>query len=943
MRVKYFFVFVSMLIGIIANVNAVAADIITKDGITYSCADGKATVTDCMSRVEIADIPEKVSDISRSYKVTSIGEQAFSDCEKLKEVTIPGSVITIGNNAFSSCSNLAVVIIPNSVTTIGDAAFSQCSSLREVSIGNSVTSIGYRAFSSCTSLTEVAIPVSVSKIEYKAFANCSSLKRIIYNARNCSGTAFDKDLGDDYLWLYNTPVEEVIVGESVSRIPENAFYKCRALSTVTIPNYLSEIGSFAFYDCSSLTTISPLSVFSIGTSAFYGCSGLTEVSIRGFVSEIGDYTFHGCSSMKTVSLPESVTVIGKRSFFGCNSLTDITLPGSLSKIDDSAFSECGSLKSVTIPNSVTYLGYNCFRDCISLTTVKISDSLPKIAASTFWGCSSLTDVTISDSVTSIEECAFYLCSSLSEITIPEYVSTIGYEVFNGCSSLKTIYFNAENCSGSGFYTDDQSKRHWLYNTSIERVIIGESVSKIPGNAFYRCDRLTDLSILNSATEIGDYAFYNCKSLPAVKIPDSVTYIGQRAFSGCSSLVKLTLSNSLTAIDNNAFSDCIKLEAVAIPNSVTSVGNYAFSGCSGIKELIIGNSVEDIGGGAFSGCVGVQEVTIPKSVISIGSNAFSYCDRLKKIYYNAENCLKGGFYTANGVYYFDTTSIEEVIIGESVKNIPERAFFGCVNLKEIAIPRSVKSIGDYAFGKCQIQNVIIHDLNSWCRIQFGNLYSNPIFTAGTFCMSGSKMPVEHLDIDMPGETVSSYAFCGAYNLTTARIKALSVGTGCFYSCEDLTDLCLNLEKVESDAFEKASGIQNIYSMTSTPPAALYDAFPSYAGVSLFVPVGALSAYKNTEYCWHRFLDIRESDFKDIDSIFKEPESSGIKEVGNESSEFAVNTSNGYISVVAADSEDVEIYTMQGVIMHGGKGCISLYVTPGIYIVKSGNSVRKVLVE
>ena len=101
--------------------------------------------------------------------VTTIGVNAFSDCDNLASVTIPNSVTTIGEEAFSLCSALTSVTIGNSVTTIGNNAFYNCSALTSVTIPNSVTKIGSSAFTYCSALTSVTIPNSVTEIGGRAF------------------------------------------------------------------------------------------------------------------------------------------------------------------------------------------------------------------------------------------------------------------------------------------------------------------------------------------------------------------------------------------------------------------------------------------------------------------------------------------------------------------------------------------------------------------------------------------------------------------------------------------------------------------------------------------------------------------------------------------------------------------------------------------------------
>ena len=94
-------------------------------------------------------IPEEVTYMNRTRKVTSIDYQAFYDCSKLTSITISNSVKSIGKEAFYGCSKLTSVTIGNSVTSIGKYAFYNCYSLTSVTIPNSVTSIGEEAFSGC--------------------------------------------------------------------------------------------------------------------------------------------------------------------------------------------------------------------------------------------------------------------------------------------------------------------------------------------------------------------------------------------------------------------------------------------------------------------------------------------------------------------------------------------------------------------------------------------------------------------------------------------------------------------------------------------------------------------------------------------------------------------------------------------------------------------------
>ena len=138
-------------------------------------------------------IPEEVTYMNRTRKVTSIGSDAFYCCWGLTSVTIPNSVTTIGNYAFQYCRGLTSIEIPNSVTSIGSEAFGYCSGLTSITIPNSVTSIGERAFEYCSGLISVTIGNSVTSIGNWAFAYCSGLTSIeIPNSvTSIGGYAFD--------------------------------------------------------------------------------------------------------------------------------------------------------------------------------------------------------------------------------------------------------------------------------------------------------------------------------------------------------------------------------------------------------------------------------------------------------------------------------------------------------------------------------------------------------------------------------------------------------------------------------------------------------------------------------------------------------------------------------------------------------------------------------
>ena len=398
-------------------------------------------------------IPASVTYGGRTFKVTSIGDDAFRNCSGLISVSIPNSVTSIGSHAFQNCSGLISVSIPNSVKYISKYTFYGCSSLTSLTIPNSVDYIGIYAFYGCSSLTSLTIPNSVTSIGYYTFYGCSGLT-------------------------------SVTIPNSVKYIREYTFYGCSSLTSLTIPNSVEYIDSHAFYGCSSLTSLTiPNSVEHIDRHAFYGCSSLTSVTIPNSVKYIGDYAFYGCSSLTSLTIPNSVKYIDE-AFWGCYGLTSIEvesgnpnydsrnncnaiietstntlivgckntiIPNSVTSIVYYAFYGCSGLTSVTIPNSVKYISNYAFQNCSGLTSIEVESGNPNydsrnncnaiIETSTNTLIAGCKNTIIPNSVKKIGEYAFYGCSGLTSLTIPNSVKNIGEYAFYGCSGLTSLYVN----------------------------------------------------------------------------------------------------------------------------------------------------------------------------------------------------------------------------------------------------------------------------------------------------------------------------------------------------------------------------------------------------------------------------------------------------------------------------------------------------------------------
>ena len=616
----------------------------------------------------------------------------------------------------------------------------------------------------------------------------------------------------------NKKITSITMPDSVTEIERYAFMNCRNLRNVSLSQNLQNLGyrifdgdyqikhiyipasiqncswedndmyysKGPFYNSGIITATIDESITKIPNCLFMGCDNLREIVIPNNVTYIGNCVFRGCSSLKSVKLSENLQRIGYRVFDNCYSLNYIRIPATLEicynedntvYYNKGAFSNSGITKA-DISDDMTQIPYGLFLGCQNLQEISVPESVTEIGACAFQGCYSLRNVSIGENVIKIGYRAFRNCGNLSDITLPMNLEEIGSNAFQNCKKITSITIPA---SLSSVVADSYYADYTPFSgcSGLLNIYFENGIEKIPSHLFDECYGGYNIVMPNSVKEIGKYAFSSCK-METVNIPYNTTIIGEGAFSECANLLNFEVPKNISELSTKVLKKCINLNEVSIPDTVTSMGESVFSECTNLEKVKLPNTRQNIPANTFYNCKNLKEIVLPETVTAIRNSAFYGC-----------------------------TSLPSINLPEGLQTIESSAFYECKALTDISIPKNVTTIGSNAFYNCDsLQSAVVNS---------------------------------------SGE-IGSQAFydCDALTSLTLADSITKIGSSLCYGCDKLTDIKFGkyITEIPDSSFRKCSALQNVTLPRFCKTVAVNAFAEDTKLTELYVPVSVSSIQSNS---------------------------------------------------------------------------------------------------
>lgn len=484
--------------------------------------------------------------------LTAIPEGMFYECPVLEQVDIPETVTSIGSYAFQGCPLLASINLPTGVTSIGYRCFYNCTLLKSITIPDGVTTLDGDAFRGCSQLSQVKLPSQLEIIKDGAFRGTALETFTLPAGVKLQGDAIFGECEKLTTFTFPDGLKDA------SEIGTSTLWHCYNLTSVRLPQDLTEIPKYFFSKTAIPSIELPTSVTAVRDGAFEYTTAIKKVTFPSHVKEVGEGVFYD-SKIEEVEWPSHLTMIPKGTFNWCENLQKVTIPETVDSIGGDAFANCTSLKSIRLPEGIRTLNGTFYKT--PLESVNIPSTVKIIERSTF-DEAKFTHIDIPEGVTYIGGFAFRKVP-LAEVKLPSTLKMIGGYAFDGGEYEKVVVPEGVTSIGSRVFYSKKLRVLDLPSTliAIDDLILGDM-----GNAEEVMDSVIIRAMVPPYWKSSVFTSRDCKVNLYVPAPSVSLYQADDGFNIVNNI--LPLNSDATTKDLN-----ITWRTVIDKNSTLQQGKY----------------------------------------------------------------------------------------------------------------------------------------------------------------------------------------------------------------------------------------------------------------------------------------------------------------------------------------------------------------------------------
>ena len=529
-------------------------------------------------------------------------------------------------------------------------------------------------------------------------------------------------------------ITKLRLSKNVTVIPQGVFSMNIRMSTLDIPDTVTEIGEMAFAGARLTTLEIPASVVKIGRKAFH-LHHLDTLTVPGNVKEIGESAFEGTfkdQTLTSLTLEEGIETIGPRAFKE-GLLTSVELPTSLTALSGNAFeNNTGTGEDHKVILTTQNPDHVQFNDGATSFTVIYGDRIVSLNAQGGVSDPGYLELDNNGRILASEfptpefdECHefagwFTEREGGTEVTRftrfqPGQIIYAHWDEHHDWDEGALTTAPTKDSDGVMTYTCTRNSEHTKTETvkydwdASDFTYEGSAVTGLSKSGKMRVTFNHDMVIPDETpdgaaiTEIGDSAFEETE-VETVKYPAGLKKIGKQAFR-LSKLKEALIPDTVTELGQGAYAMTFDVAKISLPEGITSIpaglfirqlikGSDKYDDYPSAGELVIPDGVKSIGNSAFQGLC-LTKVTLPDGLETMEQAAFAN-NKFSKV--EIPGSLKSIPKLAFGwgkAMFKEPVLLTELKLNEGTEVIGVDAFENS-GLKSVQLPTTIKSIHDSAF-------------------------------------------------------------------------------------------------------------------------------------------------------------------------------------------------------------------------------------------------------